>query len=155
LLELAEEGSVNSLLHRGRRRHTSFSELYATLILNLLDQVPLRAIVESDAGPKLSGTCSSPCPVNVRLNLLGWLDLDDKFNLRNVETSAADIGCSQNLAATLFERLEDLLALELWEVAMHDLDDVLEQRTFLQALCLDLGLAEDENLAVLLAVYLD
>jgi hypothetical protein len=48
-----------------------------------------------------------------------------------------------------------LLALELWEVTMHDLNDMLEQRAFLQALCLDLGLAEDENLAVLLAVNLD
>jgi len=78
--------------------------------------------------------------------------LNYEVDVRNVETSGGDIGCTQDLELAFFEALHGDFSLVLSDVAMHDLDVLLDFVGQDQCVAVCLRLREHDRLAVDAAV---
>lgn len=57
--------------------------------------------------------------MNIRLGVLGRLNLNHKINVWNVKSSGCDICCHQNLKLAFFEPFDGDFPLVLSDVTMH------------------------------------
>jgi len=64
--------------------------------------------------------------MDVRLGVLGRLNLNDKVDRGDVQTARGNIGGDEHVELLLLESLEGNLSLVLSDVAVHDLDIFLD-----------------------------
>ena len=69
-----------------------------------------------------SSTRRTTTPVNVSLSLFRWLNLNDHFDIGNIETSRCNISSDQDAELALLEALHCDFTLVLGDVSVHDLD---------------------------------
>ena len=76
-------------------------------------------VEKRDTSPMLASSSSSPRPMNIGLCVFWWLQLDDKFNIRNVNTSRRNISGDKDLEFVVFEAFEGDFSLILGNITMH------------------------------------
>lgn len=128
-------------------RHTDLRESEAGLSLNLLNEGLLLHVPEGDASSLLTGSGGSTGAMDISFDILWGLDLDDQVDVGNVETARCNIGRNEHLELLLLESLESDLTLSLSNIAMHDLEILLDLVGEDQLVGLCLGLTEDNSLA--------
>jgi hypothetical protein len=62
--------------------------------------------------------------VDVRLGVLGWIQLNHKLNIRDIKASRSYIGGDEDLELAFLEALHSYLSLVLSNVSMHGFDIV-------------------------------
>ena len=87
--------------------------------------------------------------MDVSLCLLGWLDLDDEVDIRNVKSSWSYISGNQDSEFSFFESLHRHLSLILRDVTMHHLNILLDFVRQNEGVSVSLGLREDDSLSSL------
>ena len=87
--------------------------------------------------------------MNVSLSIFWRLDLDDKIDVGNVDTSRGDICGDEHAELAVFEALESDLTLRLGDVAVHHLDIRLDLVAEEQRVRVSLCLREDNRPATL------
>lgn len=87
--------------------------------------------------------------MNVGLSLLGWLDLDDQVNVGDVETTGSYISGDEDSEFAFLEALHGDFTLVLGNVAVHDLDVLLDFVGEEQGVCIGLRLGEHNDFATL------
>ena len=85
--------------------------------------------------------------MDVRLYLLGRLQLNDQIHIGNIQSSAGYISCYQNSELSFLEPLHGQLSLKLSDVSMHGLAGHLELVRETERVSISLGLSEDDGLA--------
>ena len=84
-------------------RETSVLESNSSRLFNFLKEEHLLIIEQSDARAKLASSSCSSRPMDVGLNIIWWLDLYNKINIRNVKTATGNICCSKKLEPVFLE----------------------------------------------------
>ena len=118
LLSVAERGA-NNVIWEWR---ANFFKLDASLAFDHLKEHLLLKSVESDALAAAAGSSRTAGTMDVSLGVLGWLNLHDQVDTRDVKATSSDISCHQHAEFFLLEALEGDLSLILCNIAMHDLD---------------------------------
>ena len=85
--------------------------------------------------------------MNVGLCVCRGLDLDNQIDIRDIETSGGNIGSDQDIELALLESLESYLSLVLPDIAVHDLNIILDLVSEDQLIGVGLGLSENDRLA--------
>jgi len=85
--------------------------------------------------------------MNISFSVLGWLDLHDKVDAGDIESTRRDICGNQHAEFLLLEALERHFTLILSNVAVHDLNIILDFLREKQIVGLLLRLSENNNLA--------
>jgi hypothetical protein len=80
--------------------------------------------------------------MNVGLNFLWWLNLNDQVDVGNVKATGGDIGGNKDLKFPFFEALHGDLTLVLRNIAVHDLDVLLNFVTQDKTVGISLSLCE-------------
>lgn len=102
---------------------------------------------KSDTSASLSCSGSSSCPMDVSFTIFWRFNLDDQFNIWNIETSGSDVSCYQHTKFVLFESLQGNLSLILSDVTMHDLNVFINFIRQDQVICFHLCGGEDNGLS--------
>lgn len=84
--------------------------------------------------------------MNISLRLHGRFNLNDKIDIRYVETARGHISSDQDIEFALLEPLESDLTLILSDVTVHDLDILLNLVSENQRVSISLGLGKDDRL---------
>lgn len=98
----------------------------ARLIFNRLDQHLRFCRVERDTGSTGTSSRSSTTSVDVSLCLLRWLNLNHEVDVGNVKATRCNISGDENAEFALLESLHRDFALVLSNIAMHDLNILLD-----------------------------
>ena len=64
--------------------------------------------------------------MDVRLGVLGWLNLHDEVNTGNIKSSSSDVCSYENIKFLIFESLEGDFSLVLGDVTVHNFDILLD-----------------------------
>jgi len=93
--------------------------------------------------------------MDVGLSLLGWLDLDDQVNVGDVKTTGSNISGNEDSEFSFLEALHCDFTLVLCNVAVHDLDVLLNFIGEEQGVCIGLRLGEHDHFATFAVDYKD
>lgn len=99
--------------------HSYSLKFDSSLLLNRLDQLLGLSRVESDTSTAGAGSRRTATPMDVRLSLLGWLQLDDQIDVRDIKTSRGNVSGDENAELALLKSLHRDLSLILSNVSMH------------------------------------
>lgn len=103
---------------RGGRANTL--ELHARAPLDIVHEVRLVLPEQRDGDSRRVGASRSPGAVDVRFEVLRWLNLHDELDTRNVKSSRSHVGGDEDRELSVTESLERRLALRLRDVAVQD-----------------------------------
>ena len=147
LFKIRDDLISRSSNHILRLRHANSLQLDPSLWLDLFNQLLCLASVEGDCCSCGSSSCRSTWPMDVSLRLLGWFDLDDEVDIRNVKSSWRNISGNQDSELSFFESLHRHFSLVLRNVSMHNLDILLYLVRQNEGICISLGLREHDSLS--------
>ena len=121
-MSVSEGGSYDVIWQRG----TNFLKDNASLLLDQGNQHFLFKCVEGDAASVSSCSGRATRSVDVGLGVLGWLNLHDEVDAGDVEATGSHISGYKDAKLLLFEALQCHLSLILSNIAVHDLDVLLD-----------------------------
>ncbi len=123
------------------------------LFLNLYQILNILLIKESDINSFFSSSSSSSRPVNIRFRVLRWRKLDDKLNVRNIDTSRSNISGYQYFLFSLSKLSHIRLSNILTDISMKN-DYFIAIEVFNKLISFDFSLSKD-NCSILRIVFLD
>ena len=148
VLQVLHDATLRGLDDVFGLRNADSLELDASLRLNALHELVRLLRVEGDADAGLASSGSTTGAMDVRLSVLGWLNLDDQVDVGDVEAARSHVRGHQHLELALLEALDGDLTLTLDDVTVHDLHLLLDLLGEDQLVSVLLGLSKHDSLRV-------